>query len=61
MTHVPRYVPAKTNGGWSVVALIGVITAALIIGVTVIHNRTYRHPTDPISPSRGAQPASTTH
>ena len=47
MSHVPRYVPARTNEGWPVVAVIWALTAALIIAVVVIHNRTYKHPTDP--------------
>lgn len=47
MTHVPRYVPAKTNEGWGIVGLIALITAALIIAVTMIHKQTYKHPTDP--------------
>jgi hypothetical protein len=47
MTYVPRYVPAKTNRGWSVVGLVVLLTAACIVAVTVIHRRTYKHPTDP--------------
>lgn len=50
MTHVPpgpRYVPAKTNQGWPIVGLIALITISLIAAVTVIHQRTYKDPTDP--------------
>jgi len=47
MSHVPRYVPAKTNEGWPVVGLVVLLAAACIVTVTVIHNRTYKHPTDP--------------
>ena len=47
MTHVPRYVPAKTNQGWPVVGLIALLTISLIAAVTVIHQRTYKHPGDP--------------
>lgn len=43
----PRHVPARTNDGWSVVALVAALTVALIVAVTVIHQRTYKHPTDP--------------
>lgn len=63
MTHVPRYIPAKTNQGWGVVGLIGLLTAALIVAVTVIHRSTYKHPTDPTwhaiggAKSTGATPA----
>ena len=35
MTHVPRYVPAKTNQGWPVVGLITLLTLVLIAAVTV--------------------------
>lgn len=49
MKHVPRHVPAKTNEGWSVVALVALLAAACIAAVTVIHKRTYKHPTDPTS------------
>jgi hypothetical protein len=59
MTHVPRYVPAKTNGGWPFIGLIWLFTAALIVAVVVIHKKTYRHPTDPVSP--GAASPSATH
>ena len=47
MTHVPRYVPARTNQGWSVAALVLLLVAALITTTTLIHKRTYKHPTDP--------------
>lgn len=45
--HVPRYVPARTNEGWSIVGLVVLLTAACIVATVVIHNRTYKHPTDP--------------
>ncbi|HEU4994750.1 MAG TPA: hypothetical protein VFT29_08020 [Gemmatimonadaceae bacterium] len=47
MKHVPRHVPAKTNEGWSVVALVALLAAACIVAVTVIHRRTWKQPTDP--------------
>ena len=59
MSHVPRYVPAKTNEGWPIVGLVTLLTVALIIAVTVIHKRTYRHPTDPVSPGAAAGSAAT--
>ena len=46
MTHVPRYVPARTNEGWSVVGLVVLLAAACIVATTIIHKRTYKHPTD---------------
>ena len=47
MSHTPRYVPARTNDGWPVVGLVLLLAAACIVSVTVIHKRTYKHPTDP--------------
>ena len=47
MTHVPRYVPARTNEGWSVVGLVVLLTAICITATVIIHKRTYKHPTDP--------------
>lgn len=45
MRHVDRYVPADTNGGWGIAAGIVALAVVLIIAVTIIHQRTYRHPT----------------
>jgi hypothetical protein len=59
MSQAPRYVPAKTNEGWPVVGLITLLTAALIVAVVIIHNKTYRHPTDPVSPGRASGNAAT--
>jgi len=47
MTQVPRYVPARTNDGWHIAALVVLLAAALITMTVVIHKRTYKHPTDP--------------
>jgi NADH:ubiquinone oxidoreductase subunit 6 (subunit J) len=61
MTHVPhvphvsRYVPAKTNQGWPVVGLIALLAFALIAMVVVIHQRTYKPPTDPTWHAVGGQ------
>ena len=60
MTHVPRYVPAKTNEGWPIIGLISMLAVALIVAVTVIHNKTYRHPTNPV-PASGASRSAATH
>ena len=53
MTHTPRHIPAKTNEGWGVVGLVLLLTAACIVSVTVIHKKTYKHPTDPTLHSTG--------
>ena len=55
MTHVPRYVPAKTNQGWSVVGLVVLLAAAGIFATVVIHKRTYKHPTDPTMRAAGSK------
>jgi uncharacterized membrane protein AbrB (regulator of aidB expression) len=60
MHHTPRYVPAKTNEGWPIVGLVTLLTVILIVGVTIIHKRTYRHPTDPLNHAvGGAKPGAT--
>jgi hypothetical protein len=53
MSHQPKYVPARTNDGWSVAALVVTLAVALIVSVAYIHNRTYKHPTDPTFVSSG--------
>jgi hypothetical protein len=47
MEHVPRYVPARTNEGWGFGLLIVLLAVVCIVTATVIHKRTYKHPTDP--------------
>jgi hypothetical protein len=62
MDHTPRFVPARTNEGWPVIGLVVLLTAILIVGVTMIHKRTYKHPTDPANRAVGGTPApATTH
>jgi len=56
--HRDRYIPARTNGGWGAAAATIILALALIAGATVIHNRTYKHPTDPSWRAAGQQPAS---
>lgn len=55
--HRDRYVPARTNEGWGAAALTVGLAVALVIGATVVHNRTYRPPTDPSWRAAGQQPA----
>jgi len=45
-THVDRYVPADTNGGWGVGAFIILLAVICIVTATWIHKATYKHPTD---------------
>ncbi len=44
--HVDRYIPEETNGGWGFAAVIVLLALALITTATVIHKKTYKHPTD---------------
>ncbi|HKW47981.1 MAG TPA: hypothetical protein VJN70_11065 [Gemmatimonadaceae bacterium] len=53
MQHVDRYIPANTNGGWGVAAFILLLALACIVTATVVHKRTYRHPTDVTWHGRG--------
>jgi len=46
MQYVDRYVPANTNSGWGFGALIVLLALACIVTATVIHKKTYKHPTD---------------
>jgi hypothetical protein len=47
MEHVPRYVPARTNEGWSIALGVVLLAVACIVGATIVHKRTYKSPTDP--------------
>lgn len=47
MEPVPRYIEAKTNEGWPIAGLVIALSIVCIIAVTIIHKRTYKHPTDP--------------
>lgn len=66
MAHVPRYVPARTNDGWGIAALVVLLALVCAVGAGVIHQRTYKHPTDPTAGSvnraaAGHQPAPSAH
>lgn len=54
-SHTPRHVPARTNEGWSVVGLVLLLVAACIVATTIIHQRTYRPPTDPTFRAAGSR------
>lgn len=41
-----KYVPAKTNEGWGVAGLVGLLTALCIAGAWYAYAKTYHHPTD---------------
>lgn len=56
MEHQDRYVKADVNGGWPIAAGVVALALALIIMVFVIHEKTYKHPTDVTMHARGERP-----
>jgi len=44
--HTDRYVPADVNQGWGIAGIVILLVVACIVTATVIHKRTYKHPTD---------------
>ena len=54
--HEDRYVPANTNGGWPIAAGVVALAVACIITAYVIHERTYKHPTDVTWHATGERP-----
>jgi hypothetical protein len=55
--HHDRYVPARTNGGWGVAAATVALALVLAVAATVIHQRTWKQPTDPSWRAAGSAPA----
>jgi hypothetical protein len=51
--HTDRYVRAETNGGWGFAAMIIGLAVACIVFATYVHQKTYKHPTDPTAKSIG--------
>jgi hypothetical protein len=49
-----RYVAAETNGGWGFAGAVILLAVVCIVGVTIIHKNTYKHPTDVSWHSKGA-------
>lgn len=46
MTHQDRYIPARTNDGWGVAAVVIGLVVVCILVATYVHKKTYKHPTD---------------
>jgi hypothetical protein len=53
MEHQDRYVRADVNGGWPIAAGVVALAVALIVMVAVIHQKTYKPPTDVTWHARG--------
>ena len=56
MEHQDKFVPADTNGGWPIAFGVVALAVALIVGATVIHNKTYKNPTDVTWHATGHKP-----
>jgi hypothetical protein len=56
--HQDRYVPARTNDGWSAAAATLLLALILITGATIIHKRTWKQPSDPTFRAIGERSAS---
>ena len=56
MEHQDRYVKANVNGGWPIAAGVVALALALVITAFVIHEKTYKNPTDVTWHVRGERP-----
>lgn len=55
MEHHARYIPAKTNEGWGIAGLVIALAVACAVGAGVVHQKTYKHPTDTSWRAAGSQ------
>jgi hypothetical protein len=55
--HHDRYIPARTNDGWGIAGLVVGLAIACIVVVTIIHKKTYTHPTDVTAGANATAPA----
>ena len=53
MGHQDRYVRADVNGGWPIAAGVVALALVLVASAFVIHEKTYKHPTDVTWHARG--------
>jgi hypothetical protein len=58
--HADRYVPFKQEG-WGVALFIVLLAVASAAFATVVHNRTYKHPTDVRFQAAGEAPSGASH
>jgi hypothetical protein len=56
MEHQDRYVAANVNGGWPIAAGIVALALAFIVMAYVVHEKTYKHPTDVTWHAKGERP-----
>lgn len=48
-----RYVPAHTNQGWGIAALVIVLAIALVAGAWYLNQTTHHSPNDVLAPTSG--------
>ena len=58
--HVDRHIPFK-RGGWGIALFIVVLAIASAAFATVVHQRTYKHPTDVQFQAAGSAAGSASH
>jgi hypothetical protein len=58
--HVARYVPFKQEG-WGIALFIVLLALASVTFATIVHKRTYLHPTDVHFQAAGASNTGATH
>ena len=58
--HVDRYTPFKQEG-WGIAAFIVLLAVGSAVFATVVHNRTYKHPTDVHFRAAGTSGPSASH
>ena len=58
--HVDRYIPFKREG-WGIALFIVVLAIASAAFATVVHKRTYKHPTDVHFQAAGSAAGSASH
>lgn len=56
MQHQDRYVPANVNGGWPIAAGVVALAMALALMAFVVHEKTYKPPTDVTWHAKGERP-----
>ena len=61
MAHQDRYVPAETNGGWPFAGGVILLAVICIAAATMIHKKTYKHPTDVTMHAKGQRAAEGGH
>ncbi|MDB4906742.1 MAG: hypothetical protein JWO05_1526 [Gemmatimonadetes bacterium] len=44
--HQDRFAPADTDAGWPIASGVILLAIACIVTVTIIHKKTYLHPTN---------------